>query len=84
MKKLSVIVQPGETWVIPVNKMNDDNESRAPLWVYIFAGPPWLEHTFSISMRMRLLCGNVFLPLAKAKDTSKLPPLLISRLGSIG
>jgi hypothetical protein len=52
MKKLSVMRQAGKTLVIPVNKMNDDDGSRNPIWVCIFAGPPGLEHTFSISMRM--------------------------------
>lgn len=52
MKKLSVIVEPGKTLVIPVSKMNDDTESRTPIWVYVFVGPPWLEHTFSIRIRM--------------------------------
>lgn len=31
MKKLSVIVEPGKALGIPVNKMNDDIESRTPL-----------------------------------------------------
>lgn len=46
MKKLSVIVWPGKTLVVPVNKMNDDNESRTLYELMFLQDHHGFEHSF--------------------------------------